>query len=514
VRAGDDRAFELLYLRYHARIAAYVRGMVRDHGRAEDVTQEVFFSALRRMRQTEREIAFKPWIYEIAKNACIDAFRRSRHANEISFDEHGASGDGGRLVDMRAAPDAAVDAKLDLDNLCGAFGGLSDVHHQILVMREFEGLSYGDIGERLGMSRAAVESTLFRARRRLGEEFDELVSGRRCVRVRGIIDAGGRAIGLRDRHRLDRHLSHCQPCRRHAMLAGMDIDWRRKPGTVAAKIASLLPIPLLWRRRGDQEDATGHVLGQSQSSVAHMSASIAGSVDPGVVVNWSKALVAAATLAVAGVGAGTAITHRSGPNGSAGGAVERSSDGRPVTHGKPGAARPAGHGNRSFSSTSGRPGAVVDSKRGASDDRSGAPGGGAAGGSDKPSAGAGSSKGSTRPGSAGGASGAARPGASPAPDISKAAEAVAPLLGAGGGGEDPADGGAGGVGGTVGTVKDTAPGVVTGAAGSAASSAGNAASSAGGAASSAGGAAATATQAVHGATSTIKGTVAATHPGS
>ena len=86
VRRGDDRAFEALYERYHRRIHAYVFGMVKDHQRAEDVTQEVFVSALRRMRATERPIAFKPWIYEIAKNACIDQFRRSKRAEEISFD--------------------------------------------------------------------------------------------------------------------------------------------------------------------------------------------------------------------------------------------------------------------------------------------------------------------------------------------------------------------------------------------------------------------------------------------
>ena len=66
VRRGDDRAFEQLYSRYQRRIAAYVFGMVKDHGRAEDITQEVFISALRRMRDTDRAIAFKPWIYEIA----------------------------------------------------------------------------------------------------------------------------------------------------------------------------------------------------------------------------------------------------------------------------------------------------------------------------------------------------------------------------------------------------------------------------------------------------------------
>src|SRR5204863_2027664 len=70
VRAGDDHAFERLYQRYHRRISAYIFGMVHDHGRAEDLTQEVFVNALRRMRATDRPIVFKPWVYEIAKNAC------------------------------------------------------------------------------------------------------------------------------------------------------------------------------------------------------------------------------------------------------------------------------------------------------------------------------------------------------------------------------------------------------------------------------------------------------------
>src|SRR3954447_10192486 len=119
VRRGDDRAFEALYTRYHRRIQAYVYGMVKDHGRAEDVTQEVFVSALRRMRATERPIAFKPWVYEIAKNACIDQFRRSKRAEEVSFDadEGLAPSDYARLVGTGPTPDAAVAAKQDIESL-------------------------------------------------------------------------------------------------------------------------------------------------------------------------------------------------------------------------------------------------------------------------------------------------------------------------------------------------------------------------------------------------------------
>jgi RNA polymerase sigma factor (sigma-70 family) len=299
VRAGDDRAFEELYERYQRRIAAYVCGMVKDYGRAEDITQEVFVSALRRMRQTERPIAFKPWIYEIAKNACIDAYRRSRRAEEVSYDadDRLSPSDHVRLVATGPEPDAAVDTKLELENLCGAFGGLSESHHDILVLRELEGLSYKDIGERMGMSRPAVESTLFRARKRLSEEYDELASGSRCMRIRGIIARGGR-IGRRDGQRIARHLSHCQPCRRLAAGAGVElpVPLRRR---AAAKVAGLLPLPAFLRiRRGGDEAASalsGGWMAQAPTFTEAMSA------------GWSKGAAGVAALLIAGAGVGTYV---------------------------------------------------------------------------------------------------------------------------------------------------------------------------------------------------------------
>ena len=294
VRRGDDRAFEQLYTRYQRRISAYVFGMVKDHGRAEDITQEVFISALRRMRETDRAIAFKPWIYEIAKNACIDQFRRSRRAEEVSFDagEGLAGADHGRLVASEPSPDAAVDAKQQLEQLCGAFGGLSDSHHEILVLREFEGLSYREIGDRMGLSRPGVESTLFRARKRLTEEYDELVSGQRCVRIQSIIaSAESSAMGARDTRRLARHIAHCQPCRRQAVASGIDAAvMARKPARqrVIERVAGLLPIPAFLRGRG----------WYGGEQIVPVSEPMAAA--------WSKAVAVAATVIVAGVGAGVA----------------------------------------------------------------------------------------------------------------------------------------------------------------------------------------------------------------
>ena len=293
VRRGDDRAFEVLYTRYQRRIAAYAYGMVKDYGRAEDITQEVFVSALRRMRQTERPIAFKPWIYEIAKNACIDAFRRGRRAEEISIDadDRLSAADHGRLAATAPGPDAAVDAKEELDLLCGAFGGLTESHHEILVMREFEGRSYKDIGERMGMSRPAVESTLFRARKRLGEEYDELASGARCLRIQGIIvEAGETSLGLRDQRRLARHVAHCQPCRRLAAESGVDVPLPVRT-RVAGKLAGWLPLPGFLRlRRGGEELMHLPALSDSMST------------------GWGKAAAGLAALLVAGAGAGVTTT--------------------------------------------------------------------------------------------------------------------------------------------------------------------------------------------------------------
>lgn len=221
VRGGHNDAFGYLFARYQQRVAAYVSRMVGSREHAEEIAQEAFISALRRMRETQQTIAFKPWIYGIARNAAIDHLRaRSRRGAEVDLHAVEVTLDSGRSSSTAAGPEAALESKQTMQDLQGAFGGLTDAHHQILILRELEGLSYDEIGERLGMSRSQVESTLFRARRRLEEEYDELVSGERCERVRASITRSAtRTLGVRDAARLQRHVSHCQHCRREAQQA-------------------------------------------------------------------------------------------------------------------------------------------------------------------------------------------------------------------------------------------------------------------------------------------------------
>ncbi len=174
VRRGNDHAFEQLYRRHSAAIARFVGSRVRDRGRAEDLVQEIFLSALRRLRATNTDISFRPWIFEIAKNAAIDHYRRTSRAEEVSIhaDDALRPADQLRLVGWaHARPENALLHKERFDQLRGAFAELSHNHHRVLVLREFEGLSYREIAQKMDMTRPAVESALFRARRRLQQEY-------------------------------------------------------------------------------------------------------------------------------------------------------------------------------------------------------------------------------------------------------------------------------------------------------------------------------------------------------
>ena len=171
----------------------------------------------------------------------------------------------------------------------------------------------------MGMSRPAVESTLFRARRRLTEEYDELVTGARCQRVQSLIaTAVETRLGTREERRLSRHLSHCQPCRREAMLAGLDatilahVPLRRR---AAAKIAALFPFGFLGRPRGGGGTARPARsrpprAGRWMAHVPMLSDQLSG--------GWGK-LAATAAVLVAGVGAAGVGSQVAGGRRRAGG---------------------------------------------------------------------------------------------------------------------------------------------------------------------------------------------------
>jgi RNA polymerase sigma factor (sigma-70 family) len=314
-RAGSDEAFEALFRRYRDRIEAHVRGMVYDHGRAEDIVQDTFMSALRSLRATDQEIAFKPWIYQIARNACIDHLRRVKRAEEVSIDSDEFKPDfEGRLSETAPTTDFTVLQKQELADLRQAFGGLPPSQHEILVLRELEGLSYQEIGSRMHLTPAAVESMLSRARRSLKGQYDEIATGDLCRRMRPVMVAvAGGLAGKRDRRTLERHVRHCRVCRHEALAMGLDALVSDGARTGArgplSRAAALLPLPWFLRRRGEPAEETSGVSATgAHGALSHLNA-IGGM---GAEQTASALQKVAAVVAVAAVAGGGIVAHEAG----------------------------------------------------------------------------------------------------------------------------------------------------------------------------------------------------------
>jgi RNA polymerase sigma factor (sigma-70 family) len=294
VRAAreDDHAFEELYRRYHGPVAGYVRRYVRDSGRAEEVAQETFVAALSHIRQTDSEIQFKPWIYRIARNAAIDHHRRNGRAEELSFESGSALGLDPLVLAAPTTPEASVIDRERFEHFRGALEELSETQHRIIVLRELEGLSYREIGESMQLSSAAVESALFRARRKLQDEYEQLDSGRRCTVLRGAMArlADG-SDSVNDGSRLDRHARRCWACRRRARELGL------KPAAVARRAGALLPLPAFLRRLFHGADAAS---AGAREAARLSSAPVFETVTQGA---QKAAIVVASAIAIGGGGA-------------------------------------------------------------------------------------------------------------------------------------------------------------------------------------------------------------------
>jgi RNA polymerase sigma factor (sigma-70 family) len=324
-QTGSSEAFAVLFRRYRPAIARYAGRILGDDGRAEDIAQEVFLSALRSIGTLDRPAGFKPWLYRIAHNTCVDHMRRNGRAEEVSIDANVLpASEEIRLFKRGPSTHAAVSQKEDFDNLREAFGGLPRAQSEMLVMRELEGLSYDEIAVRLGVTRASVESTLFRARQGLRDQYGEITTGERCLRMRPVMARLAEGMGgLRDRRTLARHVRGCQPCRRDAFAMGLAGPALEAPVTGIrgglSRVAALLPLPWLIHRRADGADAAsaaggggGSLATQAQTTMSQLSASVGiGADQAATAIHKAVAVVAA----VAVVGGGGYVASKTGTQG-------------------------------------------------------------------------------------------------------------------------------------------------------------------------------------------------------
>src|SRR5262245_2834944 len=135
----------------------------------EDVTQEAFLKAYRKLGNFDGRSSFYTWLYRVAANTAMDWRKRERHRRHAPLPE-GPEGDDA-VPSAEAGPERSASQRELAARIDAAIESLPEKYHEILVLREVEGLSYEEISERLGMSKGTVESRLFRARERLREKL-------------------------------------------------------------------------------------------------------------------------------------------------------------------------------------------------------------------------------------------------------------------------------------------------------------------------------------------------------
>ncbi len=322
-KAGSPEAFAVLFHRYRPEIARYAGRTLGDDGRAEDVVQEIFISALRGIGTLDRPAGFKPWLYRIAHNACIDHIRRHGKGREVPFDAHGLPpAEEIRLFRQLPSSHAALAQKENFTNLRQALTDLPEAQAEILVLRELEGLSYDEIAVRMSISRSAVESMLFRARRALRTEYGEISTGERCRRMRTVMAQTVEGVGRRsERRMLIRHLDGCPGCRRDAFVMGLgpllDVERRRGLRAGLSRVAALVPLPGFFNRRTEETAPLSSETGQlsssagtagtsfathAQAAITHVTMSAGVSVEHAATAIQKAAAVMAAAVVVSGGG--------------------------------------------------------------------------------------------------------------------------------------------------------------------------------------------------------------------
>lgn len=165
-KQGDREAFGELVCHYRLGVINVVYRMCGDPSLSEDAAQDAFIKSWQHLGEFRTGTSFRNWLYRIAVNAAIDLLRKEKPA-----------------ADLDALPELASDGKVEaqaerqerIEMVRRAVLALPQASRAVLILREYEGLSYQEISETLDIPTGTVMSRLNYARRRLFEMLIGLV---------------------------------------------------------------------------------------------------------------------------------------------------------------------------------------------------------------------------------------------------------------------------------------------------------------------------------------------------
>jgi RNA polymerase sigma-70 factor (ECF subfamily) len=175
---GNQLSFQLLIERYQERIFALVRHYTKSAVEIEDIVQDTFLKAYRRLETFQRQSSFSTWLYRIAVNTALDFLKRMGRSPVQAVEDPELSASPVRAHAGSGVSIAGPDARLRREEVARitaeVLAELPEIFRTVLVLREFEDLSYQQMADVLGISIGTVESRLFRARARFKEAMIRL----------------------------------------------------------------------------------------------------------------------------------------------------------------------------------------------------------------------------------------------------------------------------------------------------------------------------------------------------
>jgi RNA polymerase sigma-70 factor (ECF subfamily) len=153
-----QEALERLLDRYEKKVFRMALTMMRDAGRAEEVTQDIFLKLWRALPGFDGRAALSTWLYTIARNTCLSAVRTESYRKTVPLDECSQP-----TVPNTALRDLALEQCLSK---------LPDVQREVITLFYLEERSVADVATMLDLPEGTVKSHLHRARRALGEMME------------------------------------------------------------------------------------------------------------------------------------------------------------------------------------------------------------------------------------------------------------------------------------------------------------------------------------------------------
>jgi len=165
VLQGDIESFRLIVERYERPIARMIRNIINNRESCEDIAQDVFFTAYRKLASFDPARSnFSTWLFTIARNKSINALRKKRPLSMSELPQNS---------DIHNPSDELAEREF-FDKLDAGLEALTSAQKRAFVLAEFEELSYEDIAQIEGVRTGTIKSRINRAKKNLAKALKEI----------------------------------------------------------------------------------------------------------------------------------------------------------------------------------------------------------------------------------------------------------------------------------------------------------------------------------------------------